>query len=258
MIHTSFLLQTKDFHVHCGQFADTYYQPADVVEALYQNNVTEFWISSTTSCISWSSEEEKQYILNHIDDEIKEAVFTAEKYGMNITPLYWVLPQRHEEGESVESVMNNSSYKGFKIHTRIGAWDEHIELMHQVCRYAEEHNLPILIHTGVDVSDSPLRFEKYFGQYTKVKFVLAHCKKVDEVIGLFSKYENVYGDIAFCPFDCYEKMLASGFVGRLQFGTDFPITHWSSCENPNRVVSLSDLILSYSGAVKEIEKNFNI
>ncbi len=246
-----------DYHVHCGQYYETYYQPSNVIKALHGNGIKDVWISSTTSCISWESEEEKTYILQHIEDELKEAIEAAKRYGMNITPLYWVLPQRKQEGESIENIMDSSFYKGFKIHPKIGGWNLGsvlIEtLMNEVCTYASKHSLPILIHTGIDESDSPAKFERFFGEYQTVKFVLAHCKNAEAVIGMFSKYKNVYGDVAFCPKESYEKICASGFIERLQIGTDFPITYWYSSKSKVSKAQKSDLIFNYKKTIKEVE-----
>lgn len=217
----------SDYHVHCGQYYENYYQPASIINALYNNGIKNAWISSTTSCIEWSNQEEKEYLIKHINDEIEEAILTANKLDLTLTPLYWVIPQRHIDGESVKSVIKNSHYKGFKIHTKVGEWQNDTpfvrNLFNEVCLCADKYSYPILIHTGVDIVDSPNRFEEYFSNYKNVKFVLAHCKESATIIELFKKYPNVYGDTAFCPKESYDLISKMGFKNRLQYGTDFPI-----------------------------------
>ena len=217
---------TADYHVHCGQYYETYYQPSTIIKSLYKNGIKEAWISSTTSCIEWTNLEEKEYLLKHIEEEITEAVFTAKKLGIELTPLYWVIPKRHFEGDKITMIMDNSLYKGFKIHPRIGDWNIANQLFEEICHYASNHNLPILIHTGTDNIDSPKRFETYFSKYKTVKFILAHCKDTKNIIKIFSNFNNVCGDTAFCPKESYEEIKLAGFKDRIQFGTDFPITHW--------------------------------
>ena len=51
---------TSDYHVHCGQYYENYYQPASIIKALYNNGIKKAWISSTTSCIEWSNDKEKE------------------------------------------------------------------------------------------------------------------------------------------------------------------------------------------------------
>lgn len=248
-----------DYHVHCGQYNENYYQPATIIKCLYNNGIKNAWISTTTSCIEWSNQGEKEYLLKHIKDEIEEAVLTANFLGLNLTPLYWVIPKRHMDGESIEGIIKNSYYKGFKIHTKLGEWTNDTliiwKLMEDVCICAEKYTMPILIHTGVDTIDAPNRFEKFFAKYNSVKFVLAHCKDADTIIDILRKYDNLYGDISFCPKESYNKICKSGFKDRMLFATDFPISHWFYKSNEKR---LSEKILTkfYQRNKAETEKIF--
>ena len=74
---------TVDLHVHFGQYYKTYYQPSTIIKCLYNNGIKEIWASSTTSCINWKNQDEKKQLLQDIEMEIKEAVFTANKYSIN-------------------------------------------------------------------------------------------------------------------------------------------------------------------------------
>ena len=219
-----------DHHIHFGQFYDVYYQPAFVISALAANGVKEAWGSSTTACLRWNTPEEKQYILKHIEEEIKEALCVAKKYKINFVPLYRVIPKLHLEGTSVDEFMSGAPYyKGFKIHPMDDGFEDISSinaLMKEVCEYASVYQFPILIHTGEDACVAPERFERFFGAYGSVKFVLAHCKEAERVVDLFKKFDNVFGDTAFCPRESLSKIYRSGFADRMQTGTDFPITHY--------------------------------
>lgn len=251
---------TSDYHVHCGQYFDNYYQPATIIKCLYNNGIKNAWISSTTSCIDWSNSEEKEYLINHVNDEIQEAVLTAKDLNMNLIPLYWVVPRRHMEGETIEDILINSYYKGFKIHTKVGEWQfdtiDIMRLFEEVCLCAQKYNIPILIHTGVDSTDSPKRFEKFFAKYNSVKFVLAHCKDSEAIISILKKYNNVYGDISFCPEASFSKICEYGLKSRILFATDFPVSHWIYKMSNKR---LSEQILSdfYRKNIDEIERIFD-
>lgn len=229
-----------DYHIHFGQFYDVYYQPAYVIGALAANGIKRVWGSSTTACLRWNTAGEKDYILKHITDEIKEATFVAEKCGLEFVPLYRVIPKLHREGVGVADYMDGESYyKGFKIHTLDDGYEDEDYvniLMEEVCEYAARHNLPILIHTGEDDCVAPERFERFFGVYGGVKFVLAHCKEAERVIALFKKYDNVFGDTAFCPYISLSEIYKRGYADRMQIGTDFPVTHyWCSYDKCGRV-----------------------
>ena len=237
-----------DYHVHCGQYHDIYYEPSTIVKILSKCGIQEAWISSTTSCVSWGNKEEKEYLVRHIEDEIEEACFMASKCKIDLTPLYWVIPQRHFDGESVESIMKNSHYKGFKIHPQNGGWNDEVvsnKLFAEVCEYAEKHNYPILIHTGEDKNVEPSRFEKFFKEFSRVRFVLAHCKEPKKVIGLFKKYDNIYGDTAFCSKKSLMIIQNSGLSKKMQAGTDFPITHWYYHAKEIGIASEEELLRNY-------------
>lgn len=222
-----------DYHIHFGQFYDVYYQPAFVVGTLAANGVKEAWGSSTTACLRWNTPEGKQYILQHLEDEVKEALYAARKYALNFVPLYRVIPGLHSEGVRVDEFMSGAPYyKGIKIHPMDDGFEDESSvntLMEEVCEYASVNQFPILIHTGEDACVAPERFERFFGAYGSVKFVLAHCKEAERAVDLFKKYDNVFGDTAFCPHESLSEICRSGFADRMQIGTDFPITHyWGS------------------------------
>jgi len=221
---------TADYHVHCGQFEETYYSAEMVMKVLHENGIKDVWLSSTSSCVKWENAKEKKEILSLIANEMQEAVLYAKEFDMNLTPLYWVMPQRYIEGESVANIMDNSIYKGFKIHPKFDDWDKGNPyadiLFEEVCDYALKHNMPILIHTGYDENVLPNRFESFFKIYSQVKFILAHCKDAFPIIEMMKKYNNVYGDLAFCPQDSYNAIYLAGFKNRMQSGTDFPLTAW--------------------------------
>ena len=219
-----------DYHTHCGQYYDVFFDPKSIIEVMSANGIREAWISSTTSCVTWKTQKEKKELIEWIDHEIDVACMTAQKHGMDLTPLYWVLPKRHSEGESISDVMNGSRYRGFKIHPALKEWNsgayETEKLFDEICQYASGKNMPVLIHTGEDSEVRPERFEPYFEKYSSVSFYLAHCKEASRIIHLFKKHENVFGDTAFCPEDSFLSICRAGYGNRMHMGTDFPITSW--------------------------------
>ena len=165
-----------------------------------------------------------------------------------MTPLYWVVPRRHFEGERVADVMNGSLYKGFKVHPQTPDWNgvgDVSRLFQEICLYAAKYEYPILIHTGEDEVTRPDRFEKYFQEFSSVRFVLAHCKEASKIIPLFRKYENLRGDTAFCPADSYREISRAGFANRMQTGTDFPISEWYDRQRKNSTPSARYLTERY-------------
>lgn len=244
-----------DHHVHCGQYESAYFQPAYVIQALHVNGIKRIWLSSSTSNIVWLNKDEKHMLIKHVEDELKEAMAVGRDENVEVLPLYWVVPQRHHEGESIADVMNAFPYCGFKIHPRMKGWEKYepeIEsLLFDICEYAESYRLPVLIHTGVDVIDSPDRFENLFSKYSTVTFTLAHCRKTDTIIRLFSQYSNVNGDCAFCPEESIKEINNAGYSERMHFGTDFPITFWYEKSPENRTVTYKELSEHYRKLLTE-------
>ncbi len=243
-----------DYHVHFGQFYDVYYQPATVIKILAKNGIREAW-GATTTDLCWNSIDEKKYILKHIADEVQEAIFEAKKYNINFVPLYRVSP-KGLDGKHVADIMESSFYKGFKIHPKDDGYenDDIINaIMDEVCQYASKKTLPVLIHTGVDAIDAPKRFEKFFSKYPNVRFILAHCKDVYQIVELFSVYDNVFGDTAFCPQENYKIICNLGYKDKIHIGTDFPITQWFEINLMGNQPCEDILSLNYQNVLKNIE-----
>lgn len=237
-----------DCHVHFGQYYHLYYRPSLVIKALFASGIRRAWVSSTTACIAPDSFEEAQYLSCHIDEETEEALAEARKLNMTLVPLYWAVPKRYCDLDKVDGSM----YAGFKIHPKIGEWDDPsgAEFFRGICVCALRRKFPILIHTGIDAADSPSRFEKHFADFPNVTFVLAHCRNTREVIRLFGKYGNLLGDTSFCSSDSFREISCAGFRSRMLFGTDFPITHWY--DRTSDAVTLSALSENYKAALHRI------
>lgn len=227
---------TFDNHIHIGQYYNTYYNPYKIIRTLKRNNIKGCYFSSTTSCIKWNNDDEKRYYINHIDEEIKEALCEAKELSFDARPLYWVNPERHWSGDklfdedTIYNLLNNSYYKGFKIHTKIDKWDintwNYDCLFNTICIYANDNNMPIFIHCGVDLQENPIRFKNYYSKYKEVNFILCHMKPFDIVVELMRKYNNIFTDTAFVNIDDISKLIDRGFADRILFGTDYPINNY--------------------------------
>ena len=243
-----------DYHIHFGQFYNVYYQPSTVISVLAACGVKTVWGSSTTACLRWKTDEEKKYILTHIEDEIKEALFVAERRNVELKAFYRVIPKLHFEGVRIEKFMDNAAhYNGFKIHPLDEGYEDKSainELMEEVCEYASKYRLPILIHTGENGSDAPDRFEKFFEKFDNVHFVIAHCKQAMKVISLFQKYDNIFGDTAFCSKDSFNLICECGYANKMRFGTDFPATHWFFSAKKSLIPSRKELLNDYKWIIK--------
>ena len=232
-----------DWHVHIGQWFDTYYDAEGVFKELKARGIDEVWFSSTTSCRyckeSFSvqnNEALKQTLLSARDlyelirYEIQEAFVTAEKLGLKVHALYWVVPEIHfskDSDVSVAQAMSEIPYEGFKLHPRAQSCDLQdcctAALAEEVFLYAQKHNQHILIHCGENDFELPVKFESYIASYPDVTVQLAHCRPVAETLYMLCKYPNTGCDTAFTPEEIKHKIKTAGFEDRVRYGSDYPI-----------------------------------
>ena len=210
-----------DFHIHIGQYKEVYYSPLDILRIVTEASVSSVMFSSTTSC-----KDDVHY--KEVEQEIAK-VFT--RYPSDsIKPYLWYIPSYIDEGISVENVFQDLPYSGIKLHPRVNHWclwnRKHSDCLHKLFGYANDHNLPILIHTGVDSFERPAFFREFFATYPNAKIVLAHCRPVVDTLEVFHQYPNVSGDTAFLPDTDFGLICKAGYKGRLLPGSDFPITHY--------------------------------
>jgi predicted TIM-barrel fold metal-dependent hydrolase len=233
--------EMTDNHIHIGQFEEVYYNASEVFDAVFASGIVDHLVfSSTTSCVPDAA-------YHTIEAEIETAL---KFYGPEKTaPLFWFIPGYIEQGVDIKKAMSDLPYKGFKLHPFAQQWDieneKHRSVLHGICAYAGQNNLPVLIHTGESGIDSPNRFEPFFAAYPNVRFILAHCRPADTTIAMFRAYPNVYGDSAFAPRERIRSIADAGFAGRILPGTDFPITHYLqrgrlNSNTGNRMLSLHE------------------
>ena len=217
-----------DIHTHIGQFYNTYYDFHSVFTALKNNGITETTFAYLTPLFTESNPAIDFY--NAMTQETKDALEFAKKIGLKVNPLYWIDPMVLFGGIKLDSIMKDLDYKGLVVHPFLNDWNPADEkksnLLTQVFEFANSNGYEIYFHTGCSEKDNPLQFEKWFHDFPEVKVHLAHCKDPEPIIQLFSKYENLVGDTAFCPEDSYKAICDAGFKDRMFFGTDFPISHW--------------------------------
>jgi len=220
-----------DIHIHIGQFKEIYYDAKEVFDAVFTGGVTcnidRLVFSSTTSCVEGVS-------YSTVATEIETAL---KLYGLEKTiPLLWFNPVYIEQRINIEQVMDDLPYHGFKLHPLINNWDfensDHIKALRKVFDYAAQNKLPVLIHTGEGDVHSPNRFQEFFGLYPTVQFILAHSRPAEITITMLKKYDNVYCDSSFASKESLQKITVAGFVSRILFGSDFPITHYFRTKYP--------------------------
>ncbi len=106
-------------------------------------------------------------------------------------------------------------------------------------KYCDEHNLPVLLHTGTTfVRQAPLActlprlIEPVATRYPEIRFILAHLSHPyeGECVATIRKHPNVYADISalhYRPWQLYNSLMLVqeyGVWNKLLFGSDYPFT----------------------------------
>jgi uncharacterized protein len=114
------------------------------------------------------------------------------------------------------------------------------ERLDPLWRYATDHKLPVLLHTGTTfIAQAPLEctlprhLDVVATRFPEVKIVLAHLGHPyeGECVVTIRKHPNLYADISalhYRPFQFYHSLMLVqeyGVWDKLLFGTDYPFTN---------------------------------
>lgn len=238
----------RDNHIHIGQFEEMYYDPKQIFDIVLSAGVEEIAFTSTTTCIT-----EISYTI--IENEIRYATNGSFDRSNRIIPYLWYIPAYITQGVTPQNAFDSIPYQGIKLHPFAHMWDfensKHLEALNKICEFAMQKEIPILIHTGMSRIDRANRFEKFIKIFNKVKFILAHCRPLDQTISMLQNYKNVFCDSSFVCTADIQTIFQLGFRNRVIFGTDFPITyHWNS-KYLNAIKNIS-LAEQYLADIKDI------
>lgn len=222
--------KTFDHHIHIGQWKKEYFSAKTVFSALKKQGLRDCNFMSTTSCTPLHPDNKEEIIslYEKVLDEVSKALKIAGEMNFEAHAFYWIVPLFHLSGITFEQVFSElPEYFGLKIHPRSHNWNpaipERADLLNQTFGFAEKHNLPIILHTGDSLEDSPCLYEEWYKKYPKVNVTLAHCKNLSEVLYLFENYPQINGDTACIPQNNLEYLIKNGYENRLVYGSDFPI-----------------------------------
>lgn len=128
---------------------------------------------------------------------------------------------------------------GFKGIGEWGYFDYTDRICDPVYEACIELDVPILIHTGVTLPASSLRWgwpvllDEVVIRFPKLKVIAAHCGAPwwNELAAVATRHPNVWIDLSAlgayplaARYQALVTMLAAGFADRLLFGSDFPVT----------------------------------
>jgi len=129
--------------------------------------------------------------------------------------------------------------KGIKLLSMYAGFYPHDERLDSLWRYATEHRLPVLLHTGTTfVAQAPLdctlprHLDPVATRFPDVKIIMAHLSHPyqGECAVVIRKHPNVYADVSalhYRPFQFYNSLMLVqeyGVWDKLLFGSDYPFT----------------------------------
>jgi predicted TIM-barrel fold metal-dependent hydrolase len=129
--------------------------------------------------------------------------------------------------------------KGIKLLPMYAGFYPHDEKLDPLWRYAAEHHLPVLLHTGTTfVAQAPLdctlprHLDRVACRFPQVKIIMAHLSHPyeGECAVVIRKHPNVYADVSalhYRPFQLYHSLMLVQEYGvwhKLLFGSDYPFT----------------------------------
>ncbi len=146
-----------------------------------------------------------------------------------------------QEGWQKEMVAGHKELglKGIKLLPMYAGFRPDDERLDPLWKYATEHQLPVLLHTGTTfISQAPLEYtlprhlDAVGIRFPEVKIIMAHLAHPYEAecIAVVRKHQNIYADISalhYRPFQFYHSLMLAqeyGVWNKLLFGSDYPFT----------------------------------
>lgn len=142
--------------------------------------------------------------------------------------------------------------RGIKLMPMYAGFHPNDERLNELWRYAEHHQLPVLLHTGTTfISQAPIEFtfprhlDPVATRFPDVKMILAHLGHPweGECIAVIRKHPNLYADISalhYRPFQLYQSLMLVqeyGVWNKILFGTDYPFTTVKASVNGLRTLN---------------------
>lgn len=129
--------------------------------------------------------------------------------------------------------------RGIKLMPMYAGFDPGDEMCDPLWAYAQEHQLPVLLHTGTTfVAQAPIAYARpalldpVATRFPELRMILAHLGHPyeGECIAVIRKHPHVYADVSalvYRPFQLWRALMLVqeyGVWDKILFGTDFPFT----------------------------------
>jgi len=208
-------MKIADCHAHVGWYSDGYHTPKEIWEAECAAGISEFAVSSTSTCA-------ELYKL-----VVKEMFELQKLAGDKVHPILWVTPRMFDgrcRWALPYMLHSGIHWKGIKMHWwSHHAWYYNGKLLNNALDLVRKLNVPLLIHTGETKETLPKNFLPISRNNPDIKVILAHGRPPKDTIEVLHECSNVLVDTSFMPQEWKKIFVENGFANRLCFGTDIPI-----------------------------------
>jgi predicted TIM-barrel fold metal-dependent hydrolase len=172
-----------------------------------------------------------------VDDQ-----YVADYVAVDSTRLIGFLsldPTQPDWQREMEHGHQGLGLRGIKLMPMYAGFRPDDERIDPLWKYAQQHQLPVLLHTGTTfIAQAPLEYtlprhlDRVATRFPDVKIVMAHLGHPyeGECIVTARKHPNVFADISalhYRPWQFYNSLMLVqeyGVWDKLLFGTDYPFT----------------------------------
>jgi predicted TIM-barrel fold metal-dependent hydrolase len=133
-----------------------------------------------------------------------------------------ISPAMLREDEALTSFVS-LPFKMIKLHGFLHNWHPNGKLIKSVFRFAAEHKVPVMLHTGGCERSNAGNYLKICSQFPNVRVILAHSRPFDQTVAVMLECPNVWADTSFVSPNKVKLFEKEGLIDRVIFGTDFPV-----------------------------------
>ncbi len=169
---------------------------------------------------------------------LQQVIRLVKKKPSQLGAAIWIRPVR-EKGPSKELKQyvkeNRALIYALKYHPYCERTPISSPLLEPWLRWAEEENLPIIVHTAEDEWSDVAFLMEVALKHPRLKFIAAHmqlCSDNSKGFAAISQINNIYGDTAWVKMKIAAKVLRQIGPDRIMFGTDNPIDGLDTLNNP--------------------------
>ena len=212
-----------DAHVHMGYYRRKghrelfYYSPRRIAGVLNRSGVREFIVSSTTA----------QFAGVAYSDLLREAEEMKRISKGRAHIFFWLTEPLLRCNPNLD-FLDTGLYDGVKFHELVTPWFSKMKnCFLEILAELEKRHVPVQLHTGKHVGCNPAELEVLAVDFPKLKMDFAHFFPADVMLGILSRRENVFTDVAMYIPELYAKVpsLKNNACEKIMFGSDFPAYH---------------------------------